>query len=534
MPDELEGQIRVLLGNKSTFTVDPRALAQEVNAELNVIRVKAEKDSAERLEAIRQQAKKTQESRTWEIKHMYRMKVADGERTMDMLRGAVREFTEAAEDMRASGRVRGLQKTVDVLTRKVKDFPYAKEPEALEKAFLTVLRAREQRRHAWAEACTDSARQATRDLVQRCETDVKAMAARHDAHVKKREEVLSSFVDLAKRRLELLGDVEKTYQRTYLQIVKFHEIAKQVELQRKPDPNTAVEDVSARSVATQRQFLGRLNECVQEAVSKNKDLPDVPDDAKLRDALLAPVKIQHELVADLVSSLRGMMENEAQVQHEHVSGGLGQYKQALDKKLSTLKQMREAEAQLRREQLDWTLVRWKEALADDVEKARLEEQAAEKTAVEFQGRLKTFISEACDSARQFERLEYGFELGRMASQLLHAVRASPMTGEINAEEQEAEDATFKRLVEELDRHQVSGTEKLDVLGRLAEGLTLDQVHSRGIAPALAVLHREIDKRTREVHLRFAALRSQMPAMETAPLEVRYGSEMATRSADKFR
>ena len=32
--------------------------------------------------------------------------------------------------------------------------------------------------------------------------------------------------------------VEKTYQRTYLQIVKFHEIAKQVELQRKPDPNT--------------------------------------------------------------------------------------------------------------------------------------------------------------------------------------------------------------------------------------------------------------------------------------------------------
>ena len=31
----------------------------------------------------------------------------------------VREFTEAAEDMRASGRVRGLQKTVDVLTRKV-------------------------------------------------------------------------------------------------------------------------------------------------------------------------------------------------------------------------------------------------------------------------------------------------------------------------------------------------------------------------------------------------------------------------------
>ena len=31
MPDELEGQIRVLLGNKSTFTVDPRALAQEVS-----------------------------------------------------------------------------------------------------------------------------------------------------------------------------------------------------------------------------------------------------------------------------------------------------------------------------------------------------------------------------------------------------------------------------------------------------------------------------------------------------------------------
>ena len=34
------------------------------------------------------------------------------------------------------------------------------------------------------------------------------------------------------------------------------------------------------------------------------------------------------------------------------------------------------------------------------------------------------------------------------------MRSSPMTGEINAEEQEAEDATFKRLVEELDRHQV--------------------------------------------------------------------------------
>ena len=42
------------------------------------------------------------------------------EKLLGKLQQAVTEFTSAAEEMRTSGRVRSLQKTIDVLVRKVR------------------------------------------------------------------------------------------------------------------------------------------------------------------------------------------------------------------------------------------------------------------------------------------------------------------------------------------------------------------------------------------------------------------------------